>query len=101
VWNDSLIAKSFWALNIGLAMMVFMSLLPAGIYQAYQSITKGLWYARSPEVIHSKVMETLVWLRVPGDIVFAAGSVFLALYALYLLRRPAVQQVPAGAAVEI
>jgi hypothetical protein len=25
-------------------------------------------------------METLVWLRVPGDIVFAAGSVFLAVY---------------------
>jgi hypothetical protein len=30
-------------------MMVFMSLLPAGIYQAYHSITTGLWYARSPE----------------------------------------------------
>jgi hypothetical protein len=26
---------------------------------------------------------------VPGDIVFAAGSVFLAVYALFLLRRPA------------
>ena len=66
--------------------MVFLSLLPAGIYQAWASITKGLWYARSPEIIHSPVMETLVWLRVPGDIVFAAGSVFLALYALRLLR---------------
>jgi nitric oxide reductase large subunit len=31
-------------------------------------------------------METLVWLRVPGDIVFAAGSVLLAVYALSLLR---------------
>jgi nitric oxide reductase subunit B len=67
--------------------MVFMSLLPAGIYQAWASITKGLWYARSPEIIHSPVMETLVWLRVPGDIVFAAGSVLLAIYALKLLRR--------------
>jgi nitric oxide reductase subunit B len=34
-------------------------------------------------------METLVWLRVPGDIVFAAGAVFLAVYALRLLRKPA------------
>ncbi|WP_457443229.1 nitric-oxide reductase large subunit [Roseateles sp. P5_E4] len=95
---DRFLKPAFWSLNIGLAMMVFLSLLPAGIYQAYQSITKGLWYARSPEVIHSKVMETLVWLRVPGDIVFAAGSVFLAVYALYLLRRPAVDRLPAGAA---
>jgi nitric oxide reductase subunit B len=90
---DRFLAPAFWSLNIGLAMMVFMSLLPAGIYQAWASISKGLWYARSPEIIHSDVMETLVWLRVPGDIVFAAGSVLLALYAWRLLRpaRPALQ----------
>jgi nitric oxide reductase subunit B len=85
---DKLLAPAYWGLNIGLAMMVFMSLLPAGIYQAYQSVTQGLWYARSPEVIHSKVMETLVWLRVPGDVVFAVGAIFLAVYALRLLARP-------------
>ena len=54
----------------------------------YATDVQGLWYARSPEVIHSAVMETLVWLRVPGDIVFAAGAVFLAWYAFNLLRRP-------------
>jgi len=32
-------------------------------------------------------METLVWLRVPGDVVFAIGGVFLAVYALALLWR--------------
>jgi nitric oxide reductase subunit B len=84
-WSDSLVSKSFWALNIGLAMMVFMSLLPAGIYQAWASISEGLWYARSPEIIHSSVMTTLVWLRVPGDIVFSAGVVYLAVFALRLL----------------
>jgi nitric oxide reductase subunit B len=94
-WSDRLLAPMFWMLNIGLAMMVFISLVPAGIYQAWASITKGLWYARSPEIIHSTVMETLVWLRVPGDIVFAAGSVWLAVYALKLLRRDR-QAVPQG-----
>jgi nitric oxide reductase subunit B len=82
---DRLLAPAFWGFNIGLAMMVFMSLLPAGIYQAYHSVTTGLWFARSPEIIHSGVMETLVWLRVPGDVVFAAGAVLLAIYALRLL----------------
>jgi nitric oxide reductase subunit B len=94
---DRFLKPAFWSLNVGLAMMVFLSLLPAGIYQAYASITQGLWYARSPEIIHSKVMETLVWLRVPGDVVFAAGSVLLGIYALYLLRRPAAQAAPLGA----
>ena len=82
-------APAFWGLNIGLAMMVFMSLLPAGIYQAAASITEGLWYARSPEVMHSPVMEFLVWMRVPGDIVFALGVLALAAYVLKLLGRAA------------
>jgi nitric oxide reductase subunit B len=83
---DRWLAPAFWSLNIGLAMMVFGSLLPAGIVQAWASVTQGLWYARSPEVIHGPVMEALVWLRVPGDIVFAAGAGFLAWYAWRLLR---------------
>lgn len=86
---DGWLKPAFWGLNIGLAMMVFLSLLPAGIYQAAQAIDKGLWFARSPEVIHSRVMETLVWLRVPGDIVFAGGALMLAVYAVGLLRRRA------------
>ncbi len=83
-WSDRLLAPMFWSLNIGLAMMVFISLVPAGIYQAWASVTKGTWYARSPEVVHSQLMETLVWMRVPGDVVFAAGCFFLALFAFRL-----------------
>jgi len=85
---DRILKPAYWALNGGLAMMVFLSILPAGIYQAWASIDKGMWYARSPEIVHSTVMETLVWMRVPGDILFAAGAVMLAWYALNLLRRP-------------
>jgi nitric oxide reductase subunit B len=84
---DRWLAPAFWGLNIGLAMMVFMSLLPAGIYQAWASVSQGMWFARSPQIVHSKLMETLVWLRVPGDVVFALGGAFLAVYALALLRR--------------
>jgi len=84
-WSDKLLRPMFWALNVGLAMMVFISLVPAGIYQAWASISRGLWFARSPEVIHSRFMETLVWLRVPGDVVFSIGVVLLALFALRLL----------------
>lgn len=86
---DRLLAPAFWSLNGGLAMMVFLSLLPAGVWQAAASIRHGLWYARSAEFVHSGVMELFVWLRVPGDIVFAIGGVLLALYVVRLLRRPA------------
>jgi nitric oxide reductase subunit B len=86
-WSDRLLRPMFWCLNIGLAMMVFISLVPAGIYQGWASISTGMWFARSPAVVHSRFMETLVWLRVPGDIVFACGTLFLALFAWRLLAR--------------
>ena len=84
-WSDTMLAWTFWPVNIGLAMMVFMSLVPAGIAQAWASITHGVWFARSPEFVHSAMMEGFVWLRVPGDIVFAVGTLFLALFACRLL----------------
>ncbi|MDF0543781.1 nitric-oxide reductase large subunit [Sphingobium sp. H39-3-25] len=72
-WNQKWIRISFWSLNIGLAMMTFLSLLPQGILQTYASIEHGYAYARSAEFIHSPIMQALVWARVPGDIVFAIG----------------------------
>ncbi len=74
-WNNKLLAISFWCLNIGLGMMVFLSLLPQGLVQTYASFTRDYAYARSAEVIHSPLMEGLVWARVPGDLVFAVGAV--------------------------
>jgi len=84
VWSEKLLSPTYWLLNIGLAMMVFMSLVPAGIYQAWASITQGIWFARSPDVVHSHLMEALVWMRAPGDIVFGLGALFLALFAFRL-----------------
>ncbi|MBF0462895.1 MAG: nitric-oxide reductase large subunit [Magnetococcales bacterium] len=84
-WSDALLKAMFWSLNIGLAMMVFISLVPAGIYQAVASITEGMWFARSPEIVHSYWMETFVWMRVPGDLLFGVGTLFLAWFALRLL----------------
>lgn len=85
-WSDRLLGLMYWSVNVGLAMMVFMSLVPAGIYQAWASITEGVWFARSPAFVHSYLMELFVWLRVPGDIVFAFGVLFLAMFAAKLLR---------------
>jgi nitric oxide reductase subunit B len=95
-WSDSLLKSMFWLLNIGLAMMVFISLVPAGIYQAWASVEYGLWFARSPEVVHSAFMQWMVWLRVPGDVVFALGIVSLATFAWKLLGR---SKAPAPATV--
>jgi nitric oxide reductase subunit B len=84
-WSERLLKTSFWCLNIGLAMMVVLSLFPQGLFQAYQSFTRDYAYARSAEVIHGPVMQALVWARVPGDLVFTVGVVAFSLFMMRAL----------------
>jgi nitric oxide reductase subunit B len=91
-WNDRLLSTSFWCLNIGLAMMVFLSLLPQGLWQAYASFAYDYAFARSAEVIQGPVMQALVWARVPGDLVFSVG---VAAFAIFVLRAFFAARVPA------
>ena len=86
VWSEKWLKLSFWSFNIGLAMMVFLSLLPAGIWQTMNAYTHGYWYARSAEFIHSDLMEAFVWARVPGDTVFAVGAFALVMFTINLIR---------------
>jgi nitric oxide reductase subunit B len=74
---------------LSLAVAAGQGAMPAGVYQARASISEGVWFARSPAFVHSSLMETFVWLRVPGGIVFALGTLFLAIFAgrLLIVRR--------------
>jgi len=98
-WNKALLKSSFWCLNIGLAMMIFMSLLPQGLWQTYASYTYGYSYARSAEFIHSPVMQALVWARVPGDLVFGIGALAFAAFMALAFSQPRTATAPAGALV--
>ena len=84
-WKEGSLKLSFWTLNIGLALMSLLSLLPVGLLQAWASIQHGTWYARSAEFMQSGSMQTLRWMRVPGDIVFSIGAVAFAWFVLGLL----------------
>ena len=83
-WNDKLIGWAFWLTNIGLLVMVTISLLPIGIMQAVASIKEGYWYARSAEFMQTDMMHTLRWLRVPGDILLAVGEMLLVIFIIGL-----------------
>ena len=74
VFNEKLMKTGFWCLNIGLAMMMFMTLLPHGVIQAHAAIEHGLWYARSEEFMQSDILVTLRWIRTFGDVVFIIGA---------------------------
>lgn len=77
VWKTGALKYSFWATNIGLALMVLISLLPVGLLQTWASVQYGMWYARSAEFLQTDLMNTLRWLRVIGDTIFATGLLAL------------------------
>ncbi|ACA85056.1 nitric-oxide reductase large subunit [Shewanella woodyi] len=86
-WNEKLLKGAFWTLNIGLAAMIVMSLLPVGIVQFFAVLEHGYWFARSPEVIHSPLVETLVWMRMFGDILFGIGGILLGYFLFDIIKK--------------
>jgi nitric oxide reductase subunit B len=83
-WKTGVVRFAFWSINIGLALMVLISVLPVGLLQAWASIEHGMWYARSAEFMQTPLMDTLRWLRVIGDTLFAAGALAFGWFVLGL-----------------
>ena len=75
-WKPKLIRTAFWSINIGLILMVFLDLFPAGILQFKAVTEQGLWYAKSAEFIDSTGFQTLTWMRIIGGSIFTVGGVF-------------------------
>ncbi|MDE2219388.1 MAG: cbb3-type cytochrome c oxidase subunit I, partial [Gammaproteobacteria bacterium] len=88
-WNQELLRGSFWALNIGLALMALLALLPMGVLQLQAALEHGYWYARSADFMGRDLMHLLVWMRVPGDTIFAVGALALSWFVLRLWARRA------------
>ncbi len=87
VWSDKLlklIKFTFWTLNIGLLLMVLISLLPVGLMQTFASVNHGMWYARSAEFMQQPVVNVFKWLRIVGDTIFGIGTLTLFLFVYQL-----------------
>ena len=83
-WKSRLLAFSFWSLNVGLGLMILLSLLPVGLLQTWASVEHGMWYARSAEFLQQPLLQNLRWLRVIGDTIFALGAVGIGWFVLGL-----------------
>ena len=84
-WNETPLKLAFWSLNIGLGLMIALSLLPIGLAQAAASIETGLWYARSAEFLQQPIFVYLRWARFVGDTVFLVGVGALVYFVAGLL----------------
>jgi nitric oxide reductase subunit B len=102
IWKQRPIWLAFWFINIGLVLEIVLSLLPVGLLQTYQSVSAGYWSARSPEFLQTDLMQTLRWLRMIGDTVFAVGAIAFVYFALdMMLRRDTRKSVPLPIPAEV
>ena len=88
VWDTKALKISFWSLNIGLALMGVLTLLPLGTMQLLAAIEHGYWYARSAEFMQKPIVELLIWMRMPGDVLFSVGALALSWFVLRLWVAP-------------
>lgn len=101
-WSERLVGFSFWALNLGLAWMVFANLFPVGVLQLADVVANGYWHARSLEFFEKHAY--IEWLRLPGDLLFIAGVVPLVWLTAKAMLRPAPRLAvadPTGAAFNV
>ncbi|HLK47330.1 MAG TPA: nitric-oxide reductase large subunit [Bryobacteraceae bacterium] len=82
-WKENWLRIAFWGMNAGLLMMCVGSLLPVGLAQTWASVEHGYWFARSSDFLQSPLMQTLRWMRVPGDTVFAIGALVLVAFVFF------------------
>ena len=83
-WRTGTLSFAFWSINIGLGLMVLLSLLPVGLAQTWASVEHGMWYARSAELLQTPWLEVVRWLMSIGDTIFAAGMLALGWFAIGL-----------------
>jgi nitric oxide reductase subunit B len=91
-WSDKLLKWVCWLLNIGLAGMVFVSLLPIGFIQLKMAYEQGYWASRDPKLFFGqKIVHNLFLIRAVPDTIFLIGVILLVVFCIkvfFHLRKP-------------
>jgi nitric oxide reductase subunit B len=91
-WSDKLLKWVCWLLNIGLAGMVFISLLPIGFIQLKMAYDQGYWASRDPKLFFGQsIVHNLLLIRAVPDTIFLIGVILLVVFCIkvfFHLRKP-------------
>jgi nitric oxide reductase subunit B len=85
-WSGRRLRWAFWLWNAGLALMVFVSVLPVGFLQLETAFTASYDAARSLAFYEGGLVQLLFWARMPGDTMLIAGTFLFAYDVLAKLR---------------
>ena len=92
--SDRLATWAFWLYNIGMVLWLLLNFLPIGFAQLAAVYDHGYVYARSLAFYNTTTLWQ--WLRMPGDVTFAAGALIMAVDIFQKVRLVAHRRVAAG-----
>ena len=81
---EKYIRVGFWGLNIGLLLMVLITLLPGGLVQLVDVLNNGYWHARSQAFLGGSLIKFIEWIRIVPDLIFLLIGVIPILIATLL-----------------
>lgn len=90
-WPEKWAKISFWGSNIGLAWMVFATLLPLGVVQLWYSVNDGYFEARELGYISQPGNAIIEWMRLPGDTILILGGAVPFVWIAFLAVRYAIK----------
>ncbi|MDE5833878.1 MAG: cbb3-type cytochrome c oxidase subunit I, partial [Desulfovibrio sp.] len=68
--TEKYVKVSWWGFNIGLGLMIVLSIMPQGFIQLADVVQNGYWHGRSLQFTQDSIMSFLGWLRMIGDVIF-------------------------------
>ncbi len=77
-WSEGRLWAAFWALNVGLALMVFLSVTPVGVLQLREAVQADYAAARALSFDERPPVLVLNKWRLPGDLLIIVGAALLA-----------------------
>jgi len=77
-WSERRLFWGFWALNVGLALMLVVSVVPVGVLQLLEAMQVDYAAARSLAFYQQPLVFLLNELRLPGDTLIILGAALLA-----------------------
>ncbi len=92
---EKYIRVGFWGLNIGLLLMVLITLFPGGVLQMTDALNNGYWHARSQAFLGGSLIKFIEWIRIVPDLIFGIAGVLPIVVAalltyLTIRKRPAI-----------
>ena len=78
---EKYVRVGFWGLNVGLLLMVLITLFPGGIVQLVDVLNNGYWHARSQAFLGGRLIKFIEWIRIVPDLTFTIAGVIPILIA--------------------